>query len=398
MKQTFDFDIVAAGHSCLDMIPKFDNDPGVSSSVLLRPGSLINVESMDIATGGCSANVGSAAARLGARVAFAAKVGDDEIGRTIRRHLQQLGDISAVRVGKDATSSYTVVVAPRGSDRMFLHHPGANDVFEGSDIDWSVVSRGSLFHFGYPGLMRSIYGDRGKRLAAIMTRAATDGAVTSLDTSLPDPNGPAGSVDWREIWQAALPSVDLFLPSIEEAFASLYPDEYQDMTVSAGAEFAVQLPPQRYSALAAELLSLGPAVVALKAGTRGWYLRTSTEKRIRELPGFPSVCDGWWDRELWHPAFRPVGPINATGAGDASIAGFLVAMLQSESVDTSMKMANAAGWASLSRADASSGVTDWRDLTSRIASASPIEPSLGDDWRREGMLYSGPGDRTNFGR
>ena len=46
-------------------------------------------------------------------------------------------------------------------DRSFLHCPGANDTFGPEDIDVERLAGVSLFHFGYPPLMRRMYSDGG---------------------------------------------------------------------------------------------------------------------------------------------------------------------------------------------------------------------------------------------
>ena len=46
-------------------------------------------------------------------------------------------------------TSYSVVLAIPGIDRIFLHDPGANVNFSGSDLDFEAIKEADLFHFGY---------------------------------------------------------------------------------------------------------------------------------------------------------------------------------------------------------------------------------------------------------
>ena len=74
------FDIMVAGHLCLDIIPFFP-DTGVRKiEELMRPGKLVNVEGVKISTGGPVSNTGINMKTLGNNVCFCACVGDDELG------------------------------------------------------------------------------------------------------------------------------------------------------------------------------------------------------------------------------------------------------------------------------------------------------------------------------
>ena len=107
------------------------------------------------------------------------------------------------------------MIAPPGIDRVFLHNPGSNNTFVADDVDYEVLAGAGVFHFGYPPLMEKMFAEGGAELTDIFRRARETGATTSLDMALPDPNSPAGRVDWDAILKKTLPCVDLFLPSIE---------------------------------------------------------------------------------------------------------------------------------------------------------------------------------------
>jgi sugar/nucleoside kinase (ribokinase family) len=78
-----EFDVMAAGHLCLDIIPRFP-DTGVRSlSEIMRPGKLVRVEEAAISTGGPVSNTGVALKKLGQRVCFCARIGNDDFGRLI---------------------------------------------------------------------------------------------------------------------------------------------------------------------------------------------------------------------------------------------------------------------------------------------------------------------------
>ncbi|MBC7186330.1 MAG: carbohydrate kinase family protein, partial [Calditrichaeota bacterium] len=195
------YDVIAAGHICLDIIPAFPDTKVQDIGALLRPGKLVNVGPAAISTGGPVSNTGLAMKKLGLNVAFMAKVGDDEFGRLIRERLRREGSDAGIAVAPGEASSYTVAIAPPGIDRIFLHNPGTNDTFGADDVDYAVVDQAKVFHLGYPPLMRRLFADGGAELVEIFRRVHDAGTITSLDMSLPDPASESGRAPWREILQ-----------------------------------------------------------------------------------------------------------------------------------------------------------------------------------------------------
>ena len=358
-------DVVVGGLICLDMTPHFDQAQDLSLGEMLKPGALSLTRGTTFSTGGVVSNTGFAMKRLGLNVGYAAKVGGDVIGQMIIDKLDSGGNAEGIKVDPDGVTSHSVVLAPPGIDRIFLHCPGTNDTFAADDIDWDLVGRARLFHFGYPTLMRSMYRNEGRELARLFRNAKRTGVCTSLDISLPDPQSEAGRVDWRRIFESSLPNVDLFVPSIEEAYFLLHPESYRERCKEIGVEdFIGHIAPDEYTSLANEYLALGCKVIVLKAGSRGWYVKTSNAKTLREMGrAAPANPENWGRRELWCPAFRADRIASATGAGDCSIAAFLTALLRGHCIEETLKLANAAGWQNLQSVDALSGLSSWEDLT-----------------------------------
>ena len=385
--QAYDFDVVAAGHLCLDMYPRFETD--IASGRLadvLRPGTLVNMGGMAFSTGGAVSNVGIAMKIFGCRAAFVAKVGDDPIGRIIIEFMRRNGSAEGIKVSAETESSYTVILAPPKIDRIFLHCPGANDVFTAADINLAVVEKARLFHFGYPTLMRSMFADGGEELARILKMVKSTGVTTSLDTSLPDPTSPAGRADWRRIYRKALPYADIFLPSIEETFFTLHPEDYLRRKEQAGwQELIDRIAPEEYGRLADEVLELGCRVAAIKAGHRGWYVKTASRDRIAELGrAAPRDPASWAGQELWCPAFQVEKIASAAGSGDSSIAGFLTALLRGLPLEECLRLANCAGAMNLRALDTLSGLVPWEELTAAAKTLKPRDNAfLQEGWRWE---------------
>lgn len=140
--------VVVAGHLCLDIIPRWEL--GDLSSLI--PGSLLKMEEITFSTGGAVSNTGITLKRLGFDPILMARLGADYVGDITRRILEDEGiSTETIITSPDVSSSYTVVISPPNTDRLFLHHPGANDTFSAYDVRLSGLKPG-LFHLGYPPL------------------------------------------------------------------------------------------------------------------------------------------------------------------------------------------------------------------------------------------------------
>jgi sugar/nucleoside kinase (ribokinase family) len=392
------FDAVAAGHICLDVIPSF---PGIAPGEwerLFAPGRLVEAGPVTLSTGGPVSNTGLALRKLGIDTLLMGKIGDDLFGEAVQ-HLAGGGAThteEGMIVDPEADTSYTIVVSPPGVDRMFLHCPGANATFGADDVRYDAVSQSRLFHFGYPPLMERMYRDEGAELVEMLRRVKEDGVTTSLDMALPDPTSAAGRADWNAILGAALPYVDVFLPSVEETLFMLRRETYEKLSQRATEGSLVSLvTTSLLLELSDQVLEMGAAVVGFKLGDRGLYVRTGTVSKIKGLgSATPSNPETWADRELWAPCFE-ADLVGTTGAGDATIAGFLSALLWDVSLPEAITTAVAVGACNVEAADALSGVRSWEETQRRIEKGWERLPLSieADDWRlnQELGLWIGPG-------
>lgn len=226
---------IIAGHICLDVHPDLSQSHEPFEKIVL-PGRLISTGPVTFYTGGMVANTGLSLHRLGIPTRFAGKLGDDLFGQQVLGIIRSQGDelADSLLVEPGATTSYSIVINYPGADRIFLHCNGANDTFCAGDVPYSAMREARLFHFGYPPLMQATYQNQGGQLIEIFRSAKATGVTTSLDMALPDPASEAGKIDWRQILQATLPWVDLFLPSIEEILYMLRRDQFDQLSASAG--------------------------------------------------------------------------------------------------------------------------------------------------------------------
>ncbi len=382
--------VIVAGHICLDIIPQLS---GISREAFQRsftPGHLVECGPAALSTGGAVSNVGLALHRLGITTRLMGKIGSDLFGQAIRQIVESYGSglADGMIVDPSSATSYSVCINPPEVDRIFLHYPGPNNTFSANDVRYDVASNASMFHFGYPPLMRRMFEDDGAQLSAIYRRLRGDGVTTSLDMTFPDPSSPSGRADWAKILRDVLPLVDIFLPSIEEILFMLRRPAYEELSARHGADILEGITPGLLSDVGDELLAMGVKIAGLKLGHRGFYLRTGSQEQVaRAGRAAPVDAAAWADRELWAPCFR-VDVVGTTGAGDSAIAGFFAGLLRGFSPAKALTAAVAAGACNVEAADALSGVRPWEAMLQRIAAG----------WPRHDLAVDAPGWRFDAGQ
>ena len=359
--------VICAGHICIDITPVFDEQRKFNGlTELLEPGKLIYMNGINIHTGGSVANTGLAMKLLGNDVRLMGKVGTDALGRNIRDILASYGAGGLIEV-ENAVTSYSVVLAVPGVDRIFLHDPGANNTFSGADIPWDELDGTALFHFGYPPLMEKMYADGGSEMSSIFRRIKEKGIASSLDLAAVDPQSASGKADWQQILERTLPFADFFEPSFEELCWMLDRKTWEKLSRN-GVDMTDDLDLEVYAApLAEKCIRMGCASVLIKCGLSGMYYKTAGEERIRSvgklLTPDPAV---WADREGIQPCFKAEVVRSATGSGDASIAAYLTAVLQGLPPEQCAELAAAEGAASVTSYDALGGILPLEELSRRI--------------------------------
>lgn len=349
--------IIVAGHICLDITPVFATNKEIENmSEMLEPGKLINVEAANVNTGGCVANTGLALKILGEDVELMGKVGDDSFGEMISGILKKC-NAGGLIVDANSSSSYSVVLAIPGIDRIFLHNPGANNTFSNNDIKEESLKDAVFFHFGYPPLMRNMYVNSGEELLKIFMRMKANEIATGLDFAAIDPKSEAGDIDWKLILKRVLPYVDFFVPSFEELCFILNRNKYESL-VSMGGDIVEKIDIiNDVKPLAEELIEMGCKVVLIKCGAKGIYYKTSKREEIEKIGKRLKLdTDAWSDKENMQPAFKAEKVLSATGAGDTSIAAFIASVVRGKNPETSVALACAEGSFAVTTYDALSGL------------------------------------------
>ncbi|MFH8217778.1 carbohydrate kinase family protein [Streptomyces sp. NPDC018057] len=258
------------------------------------------VDSGALTLGGSASIMACGAARLGLRVAFAGRVGDDDAGRYVRAALQDRGvDTSALRVDPDLPTPLTVVLTRPDGDRAILTAPGTLPATGPEDVPEALLTGSRHVHAASYFLLPRL----AAALPELFATARAHGATTSLDTN----DDPAGT------WAAGrladvLAATDHLLPNAQEARA---------LAVAAGAPEDVPL-----EEAAAVLAAHGPRIT-VKDGARG-ALTHDGRAPLRT----PAV---------------PVRPLDTVGAGDSFDAGFVAALLRGLPLPQALEIAAACG-------------------------------------------------------
>lgn len=383
------FDAIVAGHICLDIIPEFDISAVKKISSLFVSGRLINMNKMVISTGGVVSNTGLNLKKLGLNVGLMGKIGNDSLGELIISLLKERDADKDMIISKGENTSYTIVLAPPGIDRMFLHNVGTNGTYSSEDIDYAEVENARLFHLGYPTVMKVLYSNNGEELINIYRKVKEYGVITSMDVTLPDPESEAGKVDWKEILKDLLSYVNVFMPNIEEAIFMLDKDRFFEIKKEAGNKdildfYAIE----DIELLADEFIEFGVKIICLKLGQGGSFCKTASKEKMNSLKGILSDnIDNWSDRILRGESCQVSNFGSATGAGDSFTAGFLAAFLREFTIEDALRIASCVGAQCVTGMDAISGVKDWVATLSLVETMKPNHIQLNKPWEYNKSKY-----------
>lgn len=361
--------IVVAGHVSLDMTPSFPVSNSQPSSLhdFIKPGKLVNVGPVSVSAGGCVSNTGGALHFFGSDVTLLCKIGGDVFAGILKDMYRDKGYKVDFITAQEETTSYTVIIAPPGCDRFFLHDSAVNNTFSPSEINYALVAEAGFFHFGYPSLMRRFYIDGGDSLSDMFRRIKGMGLVTSMDTAAIDPEGPAASCDWESILSKTLPYVDFFVPSIEELCFMVDRDYYYRLQEKSGGDDICRHLSlgEDVKPLAEKVLGMGCKAVLLKCGASGMYL-ASKDFRVMETVFDSGTAEQWSGFSAFARSFIPDRILSGTGAGDTSIAAFIYGVVNNLPPSLCLDLAVGTGTSCLSSYDSLSGLLPIDELKKKI--------------------------------
>ena len=310
------FDAVFVGLTILDIA-------GRPVSKIPDGGGVVFIEEIRLNPAGTAAGAVMNAAKLGARTATVACLGADEKGDLILDFYRRLGiDCSLVqRTGKAPTSATILTIRPNG-ERPALHCRGASDHLFIAESEFDAVCDASVLHLGGTGLIAAMDGGQSAKL---LRHAKAKGLTTTFDLIAP-------SETTISLMTDLLPSVDYFMPSLEEAsFLSGRDDPAE---------------------AAAFFMDRGAGACIFKMGSKGSYTRTR-------------------DGAFRTAAFRvPVS--DTTGCGDAYCGGFVVGLVEGLDLEAACRLGAAAAALVATGLGSDAGIIDRAQVEAFMAKAERL--------------------------
>lgn len=283
-------------------------------------GELTKILSVAKAVGGCVTNTGIDIKRIDPSLPVKAvgKIGRDAEGDFLVETLEKNGVDASLLVRGAAPTSFTDVMSIVGGQRTFFTYPGACADFGYDDVAFDKLNV-RMLHLGYFLLLDKVDGGDGKR---ILKRAKELGIKTSIDLVSENSNRYA-------IVKECLPYTDNVI--INELEAGM-------------------------------IAGIEPRVENLEAIARAIKAMGVSERVIIHMPEI-GVClsdNGFFVLPSWD---LPEGFVKGkTGAGDAFCAGALIGIYRGLDEMGILMLASKAATASLSAADAISGMVSEAEM------------------------------------
>ena len=145
-------------------------------------------------------------------------------------------------------------------------------------------------------------------------------------------------------------------------------NRYEELSV--GGDMTEHLDMERdVKPLARKCLDLGCRAVLIKCGVSGMYYQTADREKMTGVGANLELdADLWADRKGIQPCFKADQVLSGTGAGDTSIAAFLLAAAQGKAPAQCAALAAAEGACAVTTYDALSGLKSLEELQQRIES------------------------------
>ncbi|HPS48063.1 MAG TPA: carbohydrate kinase family protein [Flexilinea sp.] len=246
------------------------------------------IDDAELTIGGSAGIFAVGAAKLGLKVTFIGKVGDDHFGYFMKDRMTAQGiDVSGLVIDPSVKTGLSISLSD-GNDRAILTFGGSNLLLNFQDIDFEIVAQSRHLHSGSFYLLNNIRQD----LAIIYKKAKEMGLSTSIDTNY-DPKE-----KWEDDIFNVLDYTDVFLPNMTELMA-ISGEKDPDSAIR-------------------HLTENRNLLVAVKNGEDGAF----AEK----------------DKVRYSAETIQVKPIDTTGAGDSFDAGFLFGFLNGLGIEKSLRI------------------------------------------------------------
>lgn len=303
----------------------------VTLDVLGRPvealpddGGIAFLQEMTMSPAGTLGGSVMNAAKLGTRSTAVCSVGVDEAGEYIVNMFNRLSiDTSMVQRATGTPTSSTILPIRPNGDRPCLHRRGASELLFVQENDFDAVTDADILHYAGHGFIAAM--EKGQHVR-LLSHAKNKGCITTLDLIGPH----EGTLDELK---PALPFIDYFMPSMEEAEFLSGESEPYDIT--------------------GFFMDLGVKNCIIKWGPKGSYIRTS-------------------DGGMRMPAFK-VDVSDTTGCGDAYCGGFIAGLSHGYDLEKACQLGTAASGLVASGLGSNAVVVDLESTLAFMESANTLD-------------------------
>ncbi len=235
-------------------------------------GLLSHVDAIELYSGGNAMTAAVNMRKMGVESAIVGKVGEDMFGRFLEEKMEELGvNTKGLKKDKSTQTSASVVLSATDGERTFLHCVGTNGTFSIDDVDWDAKGR------------------------------------------------------WASVLDCAMPYIDIFMPSIDEA-----------------KEISGETEPGK---IADVFFEKGVKSVVIKLGKKGAYLREKAE-----------------GKSVIVSTYTKIKAVDTTGAGDSFCSGFITGLVRGLSFEECGLFANAVGTHCVMEKGATTGIKSYEEI------------------------------------
>ncbi len=280
-------------------------------------GLLSQVDAIELYSGGNAMTAAVNMRKMGVDSAIVGKVGDDMFGRFLEERMADLG-VNTKGLKKDCQTqtSVSVVLSASDGERTFLHCVGTNGTFSIDDVDWNVIKEADYVFVTGTYLMNTF---DGQQTAQFLKKCQEMGKTTLLDVCWDAKDR------WASVLDCAMPYIDIFMPSIDEA-----------VKISGETE------PEK---IADVFFEKGVKKVVIKLGKKGAYLRESENAK-----------------SVIVPTYSKIKAVDTTGAGDSFCSGFITGLVKGLSFEECGLFANAVGTHCVMEKGATTGIKSYEEI------------------------------------
>jgi sugar/nucleoside kinase (ribokinase family) len=196
------YDVLVVGELNVDLIlNKIEGYPEIGKEKFARQ--------MKLTLGSSAAIFAANLSRLGSRVAFIGKIGEDIFGDLIIHTLEKAGVDCSMIIRSASSDTGATIGLNYGNERAAFTYPGAMEQLSANDIPIAALHASRHLHccsyFFQPALQPG--------LPYLLAKARELGLSTSFDMQC-DPSG-----KWKINLESILPHIDIFLPNETELMA-----------------------------------------------------------------------------------------------------------------------------------------------------------------------------------